>query len=217
MKSTAKLLIFLVPLGLSLLSCGTMKKKKFLDYFSTYSYDSLTVTSTSNSDIYVDPATPFQIKGTPIDTAFLDVFSLEEAEDLRYYIPNKLENGPVAYYKIKLDLGYYLVIIRSAGEYWNSRYYACLYHAGENKVTKTQLIAENFGDAGSAFLCHSFLKMEDKTWKINTQQYYQEPVDFRKYGVDSLYVTEVDLQYSVTMENDRYYFKEISSKKTSNH
>lgn len=217
MRRTGIGLFFLMAIGLCLTSCGTSKKKKFLDYFSTYSYDTLTVISTENVAIYIDPATPFQLKGTPIDTSFLDVFSLEEAEDLRYFIPNDVEKGPIAYYKMKLDIGYYLLIIRAAGEYWNSRYYACLYHSGENKVTRTILIAENFGDAGSAFLCSSFLNKVDKTWKIKAHQYYQEPVDFRKYEVDSLYITEIDLEYSISMENDRYYFKEINSKKTTNH
>ncbi len=191
-------------------SCGTMKKKKFLDHFSTYTYDTLSFSSTENSDIYNDPNTPFSIKGTPIDTNFMHVFSLEEAEDLRYYSPTVIETGPLAYYKIKLNLGYYFVVIRAAGEYWNSRYFGCLYHSGENKVVKTILLAENFGDAGSAFICTSTLKKEEGDWNIYTHHYFQEPVDFQKFEMDSLEIKNVDIKSTLVLEDDRYAFKELS-------
>jgi hypothetical protein len=194
-----------------LISCGTLKKKKFLDYFSTYTSDTLTIHSFDHAGIYTDPSAPFHIKGTAIDTSFLHIFSLEEAEDLRYYVPNASETGPLAYYKVKLNLGYYFLIIRSGGEYWNSRFYACLYHSGENKVTRAILIAENFGEAGDIFKCKTILKKENDTWNMHTHHFFQEPIDYKKYGTDSVHITHVDIVYSTIMDNDRYYFKEVSN------
>ena len=207
---------FFIMLGLLLLySCGTVKKKKFLDYFTTYKHDTLSVFSSSEAGIYADPKTPISIRGTVIDTAFFDVMNFEGDEDLLYFQKIEKETGPIAYFKMKVGIGFYLVIIRSGGQYWNSRFYACLYNVGANKVVANVLIAENFGDAGDAYICQALLKKENKYWSIYTHEYFQSPVNFNLYEVDSLYIGEVDMEISIDVVEDHQRFVEKSRVETS--
>jgi len=193
-------------------SCGTMKRKKFLDHFTPLKVDTLSIIPAEDYNNYIHPQAPWSLTGTPIDTSFMHVFSLEEAEDLRYFTYDEKEKGPSAYYKVKLDLGYYFLVIRSGGEYWNSRYYACLYHSGENKVTHAVLIGETFGDGGAVFFCQSHLRKENKTWTIKVHEYFSEPLNYEKYKMDSLVTRETDILYHIEENNDRLFFVEKERK-----
>jgi hypothetical protein len=194
----------------ALFSFGSGKKKKFLDHFIAFKGDSLVLGSPDYDKLF-KPDVAWEIKGTAIDTSFTHVYSKDEAEDVQYYMSNKGENSTYGYYKIKLDLGYYLVFIRAGGEYWNSRVYACLYHTGENKVTHTILVGEHFGDAGVSFTCNSVLRKKDKTWTIAVHEHFSEPVDEHKFhkGEDhSLEIRNTDILYQVENVDDRYMFVE---------
>src|SRR5688500_18498204 len=143
-----------VSLALVFLSFGTVKKKKFLDFFTPLKSDSLVIGSRKFEDVHKTDA-PWEMKGTAIDTSFGHIYSKEEADDLQWYVDYNGESSTFGYYKVKLDLGYYLVIIRAGGQFWNSRIYACLFHTGENKVTHTVLVSENFEDEGDVFICNA--------------------------------------------------------------
>lgn len=190
------------------------KKKKFIDFFTTLKGDSLFIASPPHDQL-TKADVAWEMKGSAIDTSFSDVYSREEADDLQYYLQVDGENSTFGYYKVKLDLGYYLVIIRAAGEYWNSRMYACLYHSGENKITQTVLIGEDFGDAGAVFTCNSVLRKQNGSWIIMVHEYFSEPVDEYKYikGVDlSREVRTTDITYSLSNADDRYSFVETDRK-----
>ena len=195
-------------------SFGTVKKKKFIDFFTSFKGDSLAIGSPDYEKLFT-PDSPWEVKGTPIDTSFSHIYSKEEAEDVQYYINDNGENSTYGYYKVKLDLGYYLVIIRAGGEYWNSRVYACLYHTGENKVTHTILIGEDFGDAGASFTCKSVLRKKNKVWTITVHEYFSEPVDYDKFynGEDeSMEIRHTDILYQIDNVEDRYEFIEKEKK-----
>jgi len=188
------------------------KKKKYLDYFTTFKGDSFSISTPDYNEI-IKPDVSWELKGTAIDTSLSSVYSKEEADDLQYYITDDFEKSTFGYYKIKLDLGYYLVIVRAAGEYWNSRIYACLYHTGENKITHTILIGEDFGDAGAIFTCNSLLQKNDKVWTIYVHEFFSEPVDYNKFFDDtdrSMEVRNTDIVYQIENVDDRYTFVEKS-------
>jgi hypothetical protein len=212
MKWTRVLLLGISVVGVFF--SGTVKKKKFLDYFNTFKGDSLVFDSPDHIKIFTTDV-PWELKGTAIDTSLSHVYSKEEADDLQYYVKDNGENSTFGYYKVKLDLGYYLVIIRAGGEYWNSRVYACLYHSGENKITHTVLIGENFGDAGDSFSCNSVLRKKDKQWTIAVHEHFSEPVDPDKFHKGENYSMEIrntDILYQIENVDDRYVFVEKERK-----
>jgi hypothetical protein len=208
----AKFFLFALVLVAACLSFTQVKTKKFLDYFQDYKADSLVIVSSGSSEFKEDPSTPVTERGVSIDTSHFHVFKNDVADDLLYFSTTDGETGPMAYYKIKLNAasGYYLLLLRSGGEYWNSRFYACLYNSGEKKITGTLLVAEYFGDAGDEFICSSKLIKQDKEWTIYSHEYYQEPIDFHKYETDSLKITEVDRTTILELKDDHYHFKETS-------
>jgi len=205
-------------IGISVLmvsGCGTMKRKKFLDFFTTYKLDTLSVTTIGDYTMYTNPNAAWELRGTYIDTSFHEVFSRDEAEDIRQFTYDPVDKAPAGYYKVKLDLGYYFVVIRAGGEYWNSRFYGCLYHSGENKITHTVLLSEYFGDAGATFLCNAFIEKNEKTWKLTVHEYFSEPVDYDKFyngTMDSIQVREADITYQIENVDDRYNFVEKERK-----
>lgn len=195
---------------------SVVKKKKFLDHFVTYKSDTLTVSSAEYADIYDNANTSLSLKGNTIDTMFNEVYELEGGEDIREFSPRGWETGPLAYQKIKLDMGCYLLIIRAGGEYWNSRYHACLYNDGNKRVTSTLPVAESFGDTGFYYTCKSFFQKEDNRWSIYTHHTYFEPFDFDKYGMDSVQIKNVDVLSTIEQKEDHFYFLEKSrAEKTS--
>lgn len=204
---------------IALLVMSFAPKKKFLDYFLEHKTDSLLITSPVSSEFKEDPQIPGLERGISIDSMHYGIFRGDAAEDILNYSTYDGETGPMAYYKIKLNAasGYHIVIIRSGGEYWNSRYYACLYNAGDKQVNETFLVAENFGDAGYVYTRQSTLKRENKEWMIYSFDYYQDPVDFDKYEVDSLMIREVNTVTSVELTEEHYHFKEVSKKEKSYH
>jgi len=202
---------------LLLVSFQSYKKKKFLDNFTEYKLDTITFNPPSYSRIVEDRVgSPSEI-GNSIDGSFSAVFSNDEAEDLRYVNNIGSDVGPFGYIKMKLNSasGYYFVVIRAGGEYWNSRVYGCLYNAGEDRITETVLIAEQMRDAGATFICNSTIKKENKEWSIYTHEYFQEPWNYDSHVMDSLSVTDEQIKYSVQLSDDHYHFKqEILKKET---
>jgi hypothetical protein len=90
-----------------------------------------------------------------------------------------------------------------------------LYHTGENKVTHTILVGEEFGDAGDTFTCTSVLRKEDKVWTIAVHEHFSEPVDPDKFhqGVNSaLELRDTDILYQIENVEDRYVFVEKERK-----
>jgi hypothetical protein len=207
--------IFIATICIVLFSSfGNGKNKKFLDHFTTFKGDSLVLVSPEYDKLF-KPDVAWEVKGTPIDTSLNHVFSKEEAEDVQYYMNDNGENSTHGYHKIKLDLGYYLVFIRAGGEYWNSRVYACLYHTGENKVTETILVGEDFGDAGTTFTCNSVLRKKDKTWTILVHEYFSEPVDWETFSKGEggpIKVRNTDILFQLENVDDRYKFVEKDRK-----
>lgn len=195
-------------------SCEIGKKKKFLDYFITYKYDTLSVSSTNQSGIYMDPNTPSQLKGNVIDSIFFNEMDGDGAEDLLAFLQIGNEKGPIAYYKINLDDGFYFIIIRSGGGYWNSRYFGCIYNVGAKKIDGNILIAEMLGFEGFVFSCNAVIKKEEKKWNIYTHQRYQLPINFEKYGTDSLRIDEIDILYTIEKHDEHFFFEEKSVVKT---
>lgn len=209
-------------IGILVLSClflGWKPKKKFLDYFVEHKTDSLVIISPISSEFKEDPKLEGLERGTSLDSSHFKVFMGDAAEDILNFSTYDGETGPMAYYKIKLNAasGYYLLIIRSGGEYWNSRYYACLYNSGDHQVNETFLVAENFGDAGYVYTRQSTLKRVNKGWTINSSDYYQDPVNFSKYETDSLMIREVNTVTSIELSEEHYHFKEVSKKEKSYH
>jgi hypothetical protein len=213
----AKYFLFIAVFVVAFLSFTQVKTKKFLDHFQDYKADSLVIVSSANSEFKEDLSTPTIERGVSIDTAHFHVFKNEVADDLLYFSTTDGETGPMAYYKIKLNAasGYYLLILRTGGEYWNSRFHACLYNSGEKKITETLLVAEYFGDAGDEFICSSKLIKKDKEWTIYSHEYYQEPIDFHKYETDSLKITEADRTTILELSDEHYHFKETSHQSKS--
>lgn len=198
-----------------LFSFQSVKKKKLLDYFTNYKLDSLDISWTEYETIYDNPSVTLNQKGNCIDSLHFKVFELEGAEDLLNFSVLEKENGPMAYYKIKLDLGYYLLLIRSGGEYWNSRFYLCLYNSGDQHITSVVLAADALGDAGYAFTCTSKLKKVDKQWSIYTRQNFAEPFDYEKFGMDSIQITEIEMVTSIEMKDEHFFFVEKSKNEKS--
>lgn len=196
--------------ALALFSFQAVKKKKFLDHFTNYKLDTLSINWTEYETIYDNPSVDIAQKGTVIDSVHAKVFENDGAEDLRNFMVMEKETGPMAYHKIKLDMGYYLLLIRSGGEYWNSRFYLCLYNSGDKHITSSVLAADILGDASYSFVCTSKLKKEDKQWNIYTHQYFGEPLDYEKYELDSMQITEIDIQTSIELKDEHYFFVEKS-------
>src|SRR5690606_27211612 len=141
----------------------------FLDHFELYNHDTLTV-GNHPFDVVYNPGSSPDVKGNLIDTLYNSYYAQEGAEDLRDYNVNDTEKGLLGYQKIKLDLGYYLVIIRAGGEYWNSRKYACLYNSGARRITDTHLLADDVREQ-TVFTCTSLLKKENNIWSIYTREF----------------------------------------------
>ena len=199
-----------------LCACGTYKKKKFLDYFQAFRLDSLQISSASNAGFYLDPNINPDVRGTTIDSVYWEKLFLDGTEDMDEFFPNGIEQGPLAYYKIRLtNAGYYLIIIRSAGMYWNSRFYACIYNSGEEQIESAVLIADYLSYARGKFICASVLKKEDHNWSISIHEYYQEPFDYYQHQVDSFQVREINTVISTLWVDDRYEFEQKSKQENS--
>jgi len=202
---TKKLTTAVCLLGVFFLLAMAPKKKNFLDHFESYTYDTLTVGNHLFDAVY-NPSSPFEVRGNLIDTVFNSYYTQEGAEDLRVYNVSGTEKGLLAYQKIKLDLGYYLLIIRAGGEYWNSRKYACLYNSGSKKITDAQLLSEDVREK-TIFTCTSLLKKENNTWSIYTKELFYEPLA----GVlhkDSMQVREVDILVNIESNEEHFFFVE---------
>lgn len=195
--------------GIITLSFSLPKKRKFLDHFKEYKLDTLTVKTPLYEEIYTENPS-INVAGLCIDTTYNHVYELDGADDIREFYPIEKETGPAAYQKIKLDLGYYLLIIRAGGEYWNSRHHACLYNAGNKKITNTLPIADAIGDAGFYYERSSTLKKEDKQWNIYSHEIYFEPLDIDWESVDTFEVKEIDIITTIEPRDDHFFFTEKS-------
>jgi hypothetical protein len=205
----------LFVVAISAFSFSLPKKRKFLDHFTEYKMDTLSVNTPLYEEIYENTNTPVSIKGVCIDTIHNHVYGLEGADDIREFTPIGNETGPVAYHKIKLDLGYYLLIIRAGGEYWNSRLHACLYNAGNKKIMNTLPVADALGDAGSYYERSSQLKKEDKQWTIYSHEIYYEPLDVDWESLDTFEVKEIDIVTIIEPKDEHFFFTEKSKKENT--
>lgn len=206
--------IFITAVGCSLvgvaaLSFSLPKKRKFLDHFREYKLDTISIATPSFEQVY-DKNASLLTKGLCIDTIYNSVYELEGADDIREFTAMEGETSPAAYHKIKLDLGYYILIIRAGGEYWNSRYHACLYNAGNKKIISTLPVADAFGDAGSYYQRTSQLKKEDKQWSIYSHEIYYDPLDVDYESLDTFEVKEVDIITTIESNDEHFFFTEKS-------
>ncbi len=208
-------LVFCIALLTLASSCGVYKRKKFLDYFTTYKLDTLSIFAADYSAIYDNPNAPMNLKGQVIDSVYYPIFELEAAEDLMNFMTDEVEKGPTGYYKIKLDLGFYFLIVRSGGEYWNSRFYGCLYNSGDKHVTQTVVLADLLGDAGYSYSCNSFLKKQNKQWNIYVDEEYMEPLDVDWESLDTFQVTKVNMTTVVEPGDGHFYFNQTDRKENT--